>query len=57
MAQRHTAVTSKEMLLKAYKISRGDVDRRGRAVMTFDMLMHTEESFRGTSPKPRRPQK
>jgi len=45
------------MLLKAYKISRGDVDRRGRAVMTFDMLMHTEESFRGTSPKPRRPQK
>ena len=57
VAQRYTAVTSKEMMLKAYKMGRGEMDRRDRAGMTFEMLMHTEETFRGASPKPRRPQK
>lgn len=57
VAQRYTAVTSKEMMLKAYKMGRGEMDRRGRKAMTFEMLMQTEESFRGTNPSPRRPRK
>lgn len=57
VSERYTAGTSKEMMLKAYKMGRGETDRRGRKVMSFEMLMQTEHTSRGTNPKPHPPRK
>lgn len=46
VSSRYSAETSKEMMLKAYKTSRGEVDHRGRADMSFEMLTDGEESLR-----------
>lgn len=56
VAWQYSAVTSKEVMLKAYKMSRGEADRRGRADMSFDMLMADEQAIRKKSPKSRRTQ-
>lgn len=54
---RYTAMTSKEMMLKAYKMGRGETDRRGRADVSFHMLTQGEEALRALNPKPRREKK
>lgn len=42
--------TSKEMFLKAYKMGRGEADRRGRTQTRFTELMDDELARRGHQP-------
>lgn len=43
---RYTAVTSKEVMLRAYKSSRSEADRRGRQDVDFVTLMQREDAQR-----------
>ncbi|MBM4012994.1 MAG: VWA domain-containing protein [Planctomycetes bacterium] len=47
---RYSAVSSKELMLKSYKMSRGEVDRRGRADVDFAEFVKQEDDQRA---KPR----
>lgn len=51
--QRHyTAHTSKEMMLRAYKVSRGETNRRSRETFDFKMLTAMEDALRDASKRP-----
>ena len=45
----YTATTSKEMMLRAYKMSRGETNRRSRETLDFKMLTAMEDALRDPS--------
>jgi Ca-activated chloride channel family protein len=46
---RYSAVSSKELMLKSYKMSRGEMDRRGRQAVDFAAFVQQEDARRATS--------
>lgn len=47
-----TAYTSKEMMLRAYKMGRGETNRRSRETFDFKMLTAMEDALRDPSKRP-----
>lgn len=52
---RYSAVTSKEVMLRAYKSSRGETDRRGRTDVDFVTMVEQEVTMRSQSPDDHQP--